>query len=141
MNPSSPTFGFITSTPKPNWQNVNLVGLVREYFSQQGRGEIPICFNTDVNAAALAEIRYGSHFSTNTAGSLCYVTVGTGIGVGIYVEGTPVRGMLHPEAGHIFIRKDPRDTYSGNCPFHGDCLEGTYCDQEMLSETSESSTV
>ena len=87
---------------------------------------IPINFNTDVNGAALAEVVWGEHQlnSSLPIRNLVYVTVGTGIGAGVVVDGQAVSGLLHPEAGHFRVPRHPDDTYAGNCPFHSDCLEG-----------------
>lgn len=112
----SPTWGCILDTPKPGWSGADLVGPL------QARFVCPVAIDTDVNAAALAEARYGAGRDCN---SLTYVTVGTGIGGGAVVDGRSLQGMLHPEMGHIRVRRDPRDTnFAGVCPFHGDCLEG-----------------
>lgn len=116
LSPSSPTFGHITSTPKSSWQNFDFVGTVRAAF------DVPIGFDTDVNAAALGEARWGAAQSIS---DFVYLTVGTGIGGGVIVNGQILHGMLHPEMGHIRIPHDcRRDPYPGCCPFHRDCLEG-----------------
>jgi fructokinase len=113
---NSPGFGHITSTPKPGWQNVDLVGPLRRAF------KLPVAFDTDVNAAALGERRWGRARGLNT---FIYVTVGTGIGGGAMAEGRLLHGVLHPEMGHMRIAHDWRtDPFPGNCPFHGDCFEG-----------------
>jgi len=113
---SSPTFGHITSTPKPGWQNFDFVGAVRATL------DMPIGFDTDVNAAALGEARWGAAQSIS---DFVYLTVGTGIGGGVIVNGQLLHGLVHPEMGHIPIPHDlQRDPYPGCCPFHGDCLEG-----------------
>jgi fructokinase len=111
----SSTYGYITSTPKPGWKNVDVLGKLREHIN------VPIGFDTDVNGAALAEAMWGSAKGLK---SCVYYTVGTGVGVGVYVEGNLVHGMLHPEAGHIPVRRHPQDHYEGTCPYHKDCLEG-----------------
>ena len=113
---SSPRYGRITDTPKPGWSDCDLVG----YFaSQMG---VPVGFDTDVNGAALAEYRLGAGQGMD---GVAYVTVGTGIGGGIVVNGEIIHGAGHPEIGHAFPRRgeDDRD-FAGNCPFHGDCYEG-----------------
>jgi fructokinase len=116
LSPSSPTFGHITSTPKIAWQNFNFVGTVRAAF------DVPIGFDTDVNAAALGEARWGAAQSIS---DFVYLTVGTGIGGGVIVNGQLLHGLIHPEMGHIRIPHDRQgDHYPGCCPFHGDCLEG-----------------
>ncbi len=116
LNPDSPTFGYITSTPKAAWRNFDLAGAVREAL------RAPVALDTDVNAAALGEWRWGA--ARGLSDSL-YVTVGTGIGGGAIVNGRLLHGMLHPEMGHIRIPHDrTRDPFPGSCPYHGDCLEG-----------------
>jgi len=115
-NPESPTFGHILPTPKPNWTNANVVGMLRSAF------DIPIAFDTDVNGAALGEWQWGQGQGLNT---FIYLTIGTGIGGGAYVEGKLLHGLIHPEMGHILLRRDKvKDPFEGICPFHGDCFEG-----------------
>jgi len=115
VNRNSKTYGYITTTPKPNWANVNFLGELKQHFS------VPIGFDTDVNGAALAEATWGSAKGLKNC---VYYTIGTGVGVGVYAEGNLVHGLLHPEAGHVPVRRHPQDTYKGFCPFHHDCLEG-----------------
>jgi len=116
VNRASPQFGYITSTPKSGWQNVDLVGPIRRAF------RLPVAFDTDVNAAALGEGRWGA---AQGLGTFLYITVGTGIGGGGLVEGRLLHGILHPEMGHMRIAHDWRsDPFPGACPFHGDCWEG-----------------
>ncbi|HLY61736.1 MAG TPA: ROK family protein [Terriglobia bacterium] len=116
LDPTSPQFGFITTTPKAGWQNVDLVGTFRKKFN------VPIAFETDVNAAALGEQRWGAAQGLDT---LVYVTAGTGIGGGGLVAGRLMHGALHPEMGHMIIAHDWKaDPFPGVCPFHGDCWEG-----------------
>ncbi|HEV2272294.1 MAG TPA: ROK family protein [Steroidobacteraceae bacterium] len=111
----SPTWGRILATPKPGWTDVSLVASLERF-------GCPIAIDTDVNAAALAEARLGAGAGL---GSLVYVTVGTGIGGGVVVADHTLKGLLHPEMGHIRVQRDPRDAdFAGVCPFHGDCLEG-----------------
>lgn len=114
-NKESSTYGYITSTPKPYWNNYNILGELKKYF------DIPMEFDTDVNGAALGELKYGAAEGLNSA---LYITVGTGIGAGAVVEGKIINGLLHPEMGHIYIKKHEKDEYRGCCPFHKDCLEG-----------------
>lgn len=111
----SATYGYITSTPKLAWQNYNIVGAFK------GALDVPVGFDTDVNASALGEATFGI-----AKGLQCsmYLTVGTGIGAGIFINGELLHGMMHPEAGHILLRLHPDDTYVGKCPFHGNCFEG-----------------
>jgi len=116
LNPSSTTYGFITSTPKPGWANTNLLGAVAEGLS------VPLAFNTDVNGAALGEHTWGVARATK---NFIYLTIGTGIGGGAMVNGGLVEGLLHPEMGHIFLPLHPEDNYVGKCPFHANgCFEG-----------------
>lgn len=115
-NPASPTYGFILPTPKPGWSNADVVGMLRNEF------DIPIAFDTDVNGAALGEWRWGKAQGLQT---FIYLTVGTGIGGGAYVEGNLLHGLVHPEMGHILLKHDlEKDPFEGVCPFHGDCFEG-----------------
>lgn len=109
------TYGCITSTPKLAWQNYNIVGAFEEALN------CPVGFDTDVNASMLGEVTFGAARGLD---SCIYVTIGTGVGVGVYVNGGLLHGMMHPEAGHILLQRHPADTYAGKCPFHGNCLEG-----------------
>jgi fructokinase len=114
---NSPDWGRLLQTPKPGWSNASLIEPLRAQWPA-----CPIEVDTDVNAAALAE---ASIETARPVRSLVYVTVGTGIGGGAIVNGEPLRGWMHPEMGHIYVRRDPRDeAFGGVCPFHGDCLEG-----------------
>jgi fructokinase len=114
--PGSPTWGFITSTPKPGWAHTDVGQEVRR------RLGVPVVFDTDVNAAALGEHRWGAAQGLST---FCYVTVGTGIGGGGMTHGQLLDGLVHPEIGHMRIPHDrDRDPFGGVCPFHGDCWEG-----------------
>lgn len=115
-NRGSPTFGHITSTPKPGWQNADLAGEIRRAL------KLPVGFDTDVNGAALAEGRWGAAQGLDT---YLYMTIGTGIGGGGMVGGKLMHGLIHPEMGHIRIPHDRQsDPFDGACPYHGDCLEG-----------------
>jgi fructokinase len=114
--PDSPTYGQILSTPKPNWSGADVVGMLRSAF------DIPIAFDTDVNGAALSESKWGTAQGLET---FIYLTIGTGIGGGAYVEEKLLHGLIHPEMGHIPLPHDrERDPFEGVCPFHGDCFEG-----------------
>lgn len=115
LNRSSATYGFITSTPKPGWENTDVVGRFQKALS------VPVGFDTDVNGAILGEVMLGAAKGCENA---IYITVGTGIGVGVYVNGGLLHGLVHPEGGHILLAKHPKDTYSGKCPYHGCCFEG-----------------
>ena len=114
--PNSPTWGHITTTPKPGWQHADVAGAL-------GRAlNLPIAFDTDVNAAALGEKRWGAAQDVH---DFVYITIGTGIGGGGMINGALMHGLLHPEMGHIRIPHDwDRDPFPGACPWHGDCLEG-----------------
>ncbi len=115
LNPDSKTYGYITKTPKTSWQDYDVLGYLKNYFN------IPIYFDTDVNAAALGESVWGA---AKNLKNCMYLTIGTGIGGGILINGKLVHGMLHPEMGHILVKRHPEDNYSGKCPFHKDCFEG-----------------
>ncbi len=116
VDPASPRWGTITTTPKPGWADTDVVGPLAAALG------VPIALDTDVNAAAVGEWRHGA---ARGLGTFCYVTVGTGIGGGVFANGRPVHGVLHPELGHMLIPHDrARDPFEGSCPFHGDCLEG-----------------
>ena len=113
---SSPTWGHITTTPKPGWAHTDVGQEIRRRLS------VPVAFDTDVNAAALGEHRWGAGQGLDT---FCYITVGTGIGGGGLAGGNLLHGLLHPEFGHMRIPHDfERDPFEGVCPYHGDCWEG-----------------
>jgi fructokinase len=112
----SPRWGTILTTPKPGWANVDVAGALADAL------EVPIALDTDVNAAAVGEWRHGAAQGLDT---FVYLTVGTGIGGGVFANGRPVHGLLHPEVGHMLVPHDrARDPFEGCCPYHGDCLEG-----------------
>jgi fructokinase len=116
LHPGSPTFGFITSTPKVGWQQYDLASTLYRAL------DVPIGFDTDVNAAAAGEARWGAGRGLP---NFLYLTVGTGIGGGVLVNGEVIHGLLHPEMGHIRIPHDlATDPFPGLCPYHKDCLEG-----------------
>ena len=112
---TSATYGYITSTPKLAWENFNIVGAFKETLG------CPVGFDTDVNGSALGEVTFGQAKGMR---NVLYLTIGTGIGAGIYVEGKLLHGMLHPEAGHIMLARRSDDAYVGKCPYHGTCFEG-----------------
>jgi fructokinase len=118
LDRSSPTWGYVTTTPKPGWQHVSVASVLA------ARLGVPVAFDSDVSAAALGEYRWGAG---RGAGSLFYLTVGTGIGGGLLIDGRPWHGLVHPEVGHIRVSRelDPdRASFPGICPVHGDCWEG-----------------
>lgn len=115
-NPVSPTFGYVTTTPKPGWAHADLVGPIRRVLG------VPVGFDTDVNGAALGEWRWGA---AQGLANFVYFTIGTGIGGGGMLNGRLMHGLIHPEMGHMQLPRDPeRDPFAGSCPYHGDCFEG-----------------
>lgn len=115
-DPASPTFGHITTTPKPDWAHTDFAGRIRSAL------DVTVGFDTDVNGAALGEHRWGAAQGLDT---FLYLTVGTGIGGGAMVNGRMLHGLIHPEMGHFYVPHDrERDPFPGSCPYHGDCLEG-----------------
>lgn len=115
LDRASSSYGHILDTPKPGWAGVNVLSEIADSFA------VPRAIDTDVNAAALAEIAWGSGLGLR---DFAYVTVGTGVGVGLIVNGEPTRGILHGELGHIVVPRASGDAFSGACPFHRDCVEG-----------------
>lgn len=116
LNPESPTYGHIASTPKMRWRNTDVLGTLQRLL------KVKAAINTDVNAAALGEFHWGASRGVDPS---LYLTIGTGIGGGYIKDGKPLHGLLHPEMGHIRIPHDlKRDPFPGACPFHDDCFEG-----------------
>jgi fructokinase len=115
LTQGSTTYGHILATPKPGWSHTDVAGRLAH------RWGVPVGLNTDVNAAALAEGRWGA---ARELEDFVYITVGTGVGAGLIVGGRPVLGFGHSELGHLRVIRMPGDTWAGNCPFHGDCVEG-----------------
>ena len=111
----SETYGYITTTPKLAWQNYNIVGAFKKELG------VPVGFDTDVNGSALGEYTWGIAKGLH---SCIYITIGTGVGVGVIVDGNLVHGMMHPEGGHVLLSRLPEDAYKGFCPFHENCMEG-----------------
>lgn len=123
LRPTASDHGRITSTPKPGWANADLLGHFRHALG------VPMVLDTDVNAAAVGELLFGGGRGLDT---FCYVTIGTGIGVGLLINGAPHGGANHPEAGHIRLVRARGDAeFPGICPFHGDCVEGMACGPAM----------
>lgn len=114
LNKNSETYGNILRTPKKGWENVNIVKPFEIL-------NIPIGLDTDVNGAILGEVTFGCAKNCESA---IYITIGTGIGVGVYINGELLHGALHPESGHMLLTKHPDDVFSGVCPYHDNCFEG-----------------
>jgi len=119
LDKASPNYGNITTTPKPGWQNAPVLKAFDIF-------DVPKGFDTDVNGAAITEYSIGNHGKgKRTIASTAYITVGTGVGVGIVVDGQPVHGLLHPEMGHSIVARYPGDeNFKSTCPFHRNCVEG-----------------
>ncbi len=115
LDKNSKTYGYITSTPKLAWVNCDIVGTLTKHLG------VPVGFDTDVNGSALGEATWGS---TKGVDSSIYITIGTGVGVGVYQNGKLLHGMLHPEAGHVLLSRHPEDSFTGACPYHSNCFEG-----------------
>lgn len=116
INPQSRTYGYVLDTPKRGWSGYNFLGAMKAW------RDIPYYWTTDVNGAGWSEYVSGA---AKDVENVVYLTVGTGVGAGIIQHGQLLSGNSHPEAGHIMMRKHPKDQYAGHCPFHGDtCLEG-----------------
>ena len=114
----SETYGYITTTPKPGWAWYDIVGAFRRALC------VPVGFDTDVNASVLGEVSYGQAKGMET---VLYITVGTGIGLGVYINGRLHHGILHPEGGHVLLTRHPEDQWKCRCPYHPNCLEGLAC--------------
>jgi fructokinase len=121
LNPASESYGFITTTPKPGWQHTDIVTFLKN------RYRVPVGFDTDVNAAVLAEYLWGAGQNMDP---LIYITVGTGVGGGVLVNGNLLHGLVHPEIGHLIV-PPPVNSLAimrdGQCPFHKNCVEGYVC--------------
>ena len=115
LDPSSPSYGSITATPKPHWSNAPVLATVRDELG------VPVAIDVDAGGAALGEWTWGA---ARGLSSFIYLTIGTGIGGGVFVDGKVHHGMGHPEMGHVILERVTDDNYPGHCPFHGACLEG-----------------
>lgn len=115
VNKGSQTYGHILDTPKLPWRGYDVAGTLEKELG------VKVGIDTDVNGSCLGEITFGASKGLDP---VVYITIGTGVGVGIFINGSLLHGMLHPEAGHILIRQHDNDTYNGKCPYHSNCLEG-----------------
>ena len=118
VDPASPRYGQILTTPKLAWRDFDLLGTLKSRF------DIPMGYDTDVNIACLGEVTFGCAQGLE---DVCYLTIGTGVGAGVMVGGKLIHGMMHPESGHVLLTRDPRDPMpegESGCPFHANCLEG-----------------
>jgi fructokinase len=115
LDPSAADYGCIPVTPKPGWSSAPVARLLTDGLN------CPWTIDTDVNGAALAEYFWGAGVGCD---SLCYLTIGTGVGGGLVIGGRAVHGAMHPEIGHLRLRRAPGDPFAGACAFHGDCIEG-----------------
>ena len=116
LDKKSPTYGYITSTPKPGWANTDVVSRLENAL------KVAVAFDTDVNGAAVGEGKWGAAQGLD---NFIYLTIGTGIGGGAVVAGKPLHGLVHPEMGHILMAQNvEKDPFEGYCPFHGTCFEG-----------------
>ena len=123
LDKNSPTYGYITTSPKPGWANTDFAGNVQKALG------LPVAFDTDVNGAALGEHLWGAAQGCDT---FIYLTVGTGIGGGGMLNGGLIHGLVHPEMGHLRIpHNTEKDPFEGCCPYHGDCLEGLASGESM----------
>jgi fructokinase len=129
---NSSMYGCITSTPKPGWRNTPVAPRLMNVYRQLDLSSLPVGFDTDVNGAALAEGQWGA---TRGLANHAYITVGTGVGVGLVVNHQTVHGLSHPELGHIRIARMPGDTWPGMCPFHNDCVEGLISGPAIAART------
>lgn len=129
LDRNSADYGQLTTTPKPGW---SLVNLRRE---MENILPCPAEIDTDVNCAGLAEGMFGAAQGLDR---FCYITVGTGIGVGIIDKGNPLSGVGHPEVGHMQLPRAPGDDFAGICPYHGDCAEGLACGPAMKARWNQS---
>lgn len=122
LNRNSATYGCITKTPKPGWAYCDIAGAFKNAL------QIPVGFDTDVNGAILGEVVWGAAKGCESA---IYITVGTGIGVGVYCNGKLVHGLVHPEGGHILLERHPKDHFKGGCSFHANYVL-CYSPQEIV---------
>ena len=129
LDPASARYGRIINTPKPGWTDADVLGVLA------GQFDVPAAIDTDVAGGALAEGRWGASVGCPVH---VYLTIGTGIGGGIVINGTPLHGSFHPEMGHVRVRRAPGDAFAGVCPIHGDCLEGLASGPAIAARTGQS---
>ena len=127
IDPEKEDYGHILMTPKKGWTDTDLLGMLKRKYT------VPIGWTTDVNAAALGELKLGAAKGRK---SCVYLTIGTGIGGGVVVDGEPFSGFSHPEMGHIYVKRHSEDTYRGGCPYHQDCLEGLAAGPSLKGRTA-----
>ena len=128
VDPAASDCGRMLATPKPGWADSNLRA---ELGARLG---VPIAVDTDVNAAVIAEQAVGAGRGLS---SVAYVTVGTGIGAGLAINGETLKGALHPEAGHLSLNRLPGDDVPSACPFHSSCAEGLVAGGAMRRRLGE----
>jgi fructokinase len=114
IDKTSDKYGFVTTTPKVKWQNFDLVGSLEKHLTKKS-STFATTFDTDCNILAAFEFQQSLNSSTPLKESLCYITVGTGIGIGLIVNGKCVHGMMHPEGGHAMVLRHKDDTFEGVC--------------------------
>jgi fructokinase len=115
LDPAVADWGDLTSTPKPGWAGANVGARLRDRYG------VPTGLETDVIAAAVGEARWGA---AQGLSDIAYVTIGTGVGVGLLAGGRPLGGFGHGELGHLRLARAAGDGWPGSCPYHGDCVEG-----------------
>ena len=115
IDPANAAYGSMLDTPKPHWSKFPMLAYLKTQLA------MPIVLNTDVNMAVVGEATWGAAAGLS---SCLYMTIGTGIGAGAIVNEQLVHGFMHPEMGHMLVRRHEDDTYAGACPFHHSCLEG-----------------
>ncbi|QMW22565.1 ROK family protein [Sandaracinobacteroides saxicola] len=126
LDPAAADFGHMLPTPKPGWSDADIRGGLAGWFDG------PVALDTDVNGAALAEGQWGA---ARGCAVHAYLTIGTGLGGGIVVNGAPLHGLLHPELGHVRVSRPAGASFKGICPFHGDCLEGLIAGPALAART------
>ena len=129
LDRDAPEWGSITATTKPGWSDTPVATDIAEATG------LPVAFDTDVNGAAMGEFRWGA---LQGCGVGLYLTVGTGVGGGVVIDGVPLHGRVHPEMGHIRLKRAAGDDFAGVCPFHGDCLEGLVSGPAVLARLGHS---